>query len=73
MLLKSWRLALGKSHCRLKSACHADVRLVLPNAMNAAVSVHAVNCSAAQVINKCSPDGPISPATCVYYNEWLSF
>lgn len=32
-----------------------------------------IPCGVCPVINKCSPDGPISPATCVYYNEWLSF
>jgi hypothetical protein len=26
-----------------------------------------------QVLNECTPGGPISPATCVYYQEWLDF
>ena len=26
-----------------------------------------------QVFNECTPDGPISPITCIYYQQWLDF
>ena len=26
-----------------------------------------------QVFQECTPDGPISPVTCVYYKQWLDF
>ncbi len=26
-----------------------------------------------QVIQDCTPDGPISPATCTYFQNWLDF
>lgn len=28
---------------------------------------------AMQVIDECTPDGHISPATCIYMNDWLDF
>ena len=29
--------------------------------------------SVLQVIEECTPDGHISPATCIYMNDWLDF
>lgn len=30
-------------------------------------------CGICPVINECTPDGAISPATCIYFDKWLSF
>lgn len=32
-----------------------------------------IPCGVCPVFNECTPDGPVSPATCVYYQQWLDF
>lgn len=32
-----------------------------------------IPCGVCSVFNECTPDGPISPATCVYFQQWLEF
>lgn len=32
-----------------------------------------IPCGVCPVFTECTPDGPISPATCVYYQQWLDF
>ncbi|DBA81657.1 hypothetical protein WJX77_003870 [Trebouxia sp. C0004] len=32
-----------------------------------------IPCGVCPVFNECTPDGPISPATCVYFQQWLEF
>ncbi|ESR64042.1 hypothetical protein CICLE_v100094942mg, partial [Citrus x clementina] len=36
-------------------------------------SLASVPCGVCPQINFCTPDGVISPKTCVYYTKWLDF
>ncbi|KAL0019133.1 hypothetical protein WJX79_006207 [Trebouxia sp. C0005] len=41
--------------------------------LKAIISLHLNPCGVCPVFNECTPDGPISPATCVYFQQWLEF